>query len=350
MGLFALLMVLAMVSTDDSYIFSSTQTIAQDLVLPFFKQPPSMRLHIWIIRLCAISVGAIFIICSLSFEQMDYIELFRMSVLPMYLGGCGPMMIFGLYGRFGTRQGAWTSLLSGMGLALSYLVVQRNWATHVYPFLQNHNLVNPVGNILSSLSKPFNPYVLWEMNPVKCPINSYESAFLIMMTTLVLYVVVSFLTLKKPFDIDRMLHRGKYNIDGTFKTASNWSLRHLIRLIAGITPMHTRGDKFISYAIMLYSYGYVFLGTFVSVALWNAVSPWPKEWWGDYFLIVFLVVPAVMSLITAVWFAIGGVIDIRQLFRDLKSRDVDALDNGMVKDGVSLSDYEKFDEISHEKP
>ncbi len=349
MGLFALLMILAMISTDDSYIFSSTQTIAQDLILPFFKEPPSMRLHIWIIRLSAIGVGIIFIICSMSLVQMDYIELFRMSVLPMYLGGCGPMMIFGLYGRFGTRQGAWASLLSGMVLALLYLVVQRNWGTHVYPFMEHHNLVNPVGHFLTTISHPFNPYIVWEMNPFKCPINSYESSFLIMMFTLILYIVVSFITLKEPFDIDRMLHRGKYNIDGTVKAKPNWSIHHFIKLLAGITPEHTAGDKIISYGIMIYSYGYLFFGTFVSVILWNIISPWPKEWWGYFFLITFIIIPGILAFITAIWFAIGGVIDIRRLFRDLKAREADALDNGMVKDGVSLSDYEKFNKISHEK-
>ncbi len=349
MGLFALLMILAMISTDDSYIFSSTQTIAQDLILPFFKNPPSMRLHIWIIRLSAVSVGTIFIICSMSLVQMDYIELFRMSVLPMYLGGCGPMMIFGLYGRFGTRQGAWASLLSGMVLALLYLVIQRNWGTHVYPFLEHHHLVNPVEHFLTTVSRPLNPYVVWEMNPFKCPINSFESSFLIMMFTLILYIVVSFITLKEPFDIDRMLHRGKYNIDGTVKAKPNWSIHHFIRLLAGITPEHTIGDKIISYGIMIYSYGYLFFGTFVAVVIWNIISPWPHEWWGYYFLITFIIIPGILALITSIWFSVGGIIDIRRLFRDLKAREADALDNGMVKDGVSLSDYEKFDEISHEE-
>ena len=113
--------------------------------------------------------------------------------------------------------------------------------------------------------------------------------------------------------------------------------------------MHTRGDKIISWALVIYSYVYLFLGAFVTVAVWNAISPWPKSWWTNYFLIVFLIVPATMSAITAVWFTIGGMIDIRRLFYDLQHRDVDVLDNGMVKDGVSLADYKEFDEIEHKK-
>ena len=208
-------------------------------------------------------------------------------------------------------------------------------------------MVEGVGKTLAALSRPFNPYVVWVMDPFKCPINSYESTFLIMMFTLVIYVAVSFLTLKEPFNLDRMLHRGEYNIDHTFKTATNWNLHHLLRLFAGITPMHTAGDKFISWALVIYSYVYLFLGCFVTVAVWNAISPWPKSWWSNYFLIVFLIVPSIMAAITAVWFAIGGVVDMRRLFYDLKHRDADVLDNGMVKDGVSIADYDEFDKIKN---
>ena len=52
------------------------------------------------------------------------------------------------------------------------------------------------------------------MDAVKCPINSYEWYFITMVTTLILYCVCSLLTCKEPYNLDRMLHRGKYAIDG----------------------------------------------------------------------------------------------------------------------------------------
>ena len=52
--------------------------------------------------------------------------------------------------------------------------------------------------------------------------------------------------------------------------------------------------------------------------------------------------PAVLVLITAVWFTIGGITGIRQIFHDLKNRIADPLDNGMVQDGISLADKAKF--------
>ena len=259
------------------------------------------------------------------------------------------MMIFGLYGRFGTRQGAWSALLSGMALALMFLFLQRNWADMVYPFLDRNELVESVGGVLSAVSAPLNPFVVWEMNPYKFPINGYESYFMIMLFTLFLYIGVSYATLKEPFNLDRMLHRGVYNIDGTDKKPIHWSLGHIFNLLAGITPMHSVGDKWISWSVLFYSYIYQFVGCFLSVVVWNAVSPWPITWWGNYFLITFILIPSVVATITAVWFGIGGIVDLRRLFRALKNRTVDDLDNGMVKDGVAASDFEAFKKLDRKK-
>ena len=47
-----------------------------------------------------------------------------------------------------------------------------------------------------------------------------------------------------------------------------------------------------------------------------------------------------------VWFMIGGIVDLRQLFRDLAARThVNDLDNGMVDGHVSLADKSKFAKI-----
>jgi solute:Na+ symporter, SSS family len=43
-------------------------------------------------------------------------------------------------------------------------------------------------------------------------------------------------------------------------------------------------------------------------------------------------------VISTVWFMIGGVLDIRQLFRDLAARVDNPLDDGRVEGHVSLMD------------
>ena len=127
--------------------------------------------------------------------------MYMTLVCSMWVGGCGPVIVFGLYSRFGTTKGAWTSLVTGMSMAIIGLIVQRNWANMVYPWLSSNGWDKTAGKILETLSGPFEPIVVWRMNAVKCPINSYEWYFITMVTTLILYCVVSFLTCKEPFNL-----------------------------------------------------------------------------------------------------------------------------------------------------
>lgn len=348
LGLFCLLMVLAMISTDDSRIYSATITITQDVVMPLRKKPFTPKQHVMALRLVAIGIGVFFFCGSMFMAQLDYINLFVTIMCSMWLGGCGPVMIFGLYSRFGTTAGAFVSLITGMVMSVGGILVQRNWADIVFPWLEKMNYVETCAGILSAISGPFNPYIVWEMDPVKFPINSYEFYFITMVVTLFLYCVVSYFTMKEPFNLDRMLHRGIYNLDGENKERLQWSLRTVFSKMLGITKEYTTGDKVIAWSFFLYSFVYNFIGVFVIVIIWNAISPWPIQWWGSYFLVVYLVIPGIMAAISTFWFGIGGFVDLFRLFRDLEARVANHLDNGQVDGHVSLADKARFDLIEEQ--
>ena len=71
---------------------------------------------------------------------------------------------------------------------------------------------------------------------------------------------------------------------------------------------------------------------FLGVVLWNVVSPWPIAHWSRYFVFMYFIVPAVVSAISTVWFGVGGVVGLRQLFRDLAARKaIDETDDGRVE-------------------
>jgi Na+/proline symporter len=348
-GLFCLLMILAMISTDDTRIYSATITLTQDVIMPLRKKPLTPKQHIWALRLVAIGIGVFFFFGSFFMAQLDYINLFATLMCTMWMGGCGPVMIFGLYSRFGTTAGAFTSVITGMVMTVIGIIIKRNWADVVYPWLLEVKLVEPVGKFLSAASAPLNPYVVWEMDPVKFPINSYEFSFITMLITLFLYCAVSFLTLKEPFNLERMLHRGIYNLSGENKEELSWSLRNLFSKLIGITKEYTAGDKFIAWLIFGYSVVFGFFIVFAAVAAWNMFSPWPLAWWGYYSLVVYLLVPGIMAGIATFWLSIGGVIDLRRLFRDLAKREVNDLDDGRVEGHVSLADKIRFEKLEHEK-
>jgi Na+/proline symporter len=350
LGLFCLLMVLAMISTDDSRMYSSALTITQDIILPLKKKSLTPKQHVWTLRLVTICIGIFFFCGSYFMAQLDYINLFVTIMCALWLGGCGPVMIFGLYSRFGTTAGAFTSLITGMIMSVSYILVKRNWAAMVYPWLESHGWVDKVGNFLTSVSSPFNPYIKWEMDAVKFPINSYEVYFMTMVITLFLYIVVSYCTMKKPFNLDRMLHRGIYNIDHDKAPPLKWSFSTVYNKLIGITTEYTTGDKVIAWSFFFYSFVFQFVISFVVVVIWNSFSPWPIAWWGKYFFVTFLIIPGIMAVISTFWFGIGGFIDLLRLFRDLKARKVNHLDNGQIDGHVSLADKAEFDKLEHEKP
>jgi hypothetical protein len=255
------------------------------------------------------------------------------------------MVVFGLYGRRGTARTAWASLLSGMAISVGAIICQRLWAPTIYPWLDAHGWVPAVGRVLERLSSPFHPWVVWTMNPEKFPVNSYESFFLAMMVSLIVYVVAARCSRAPLFDLDRLLHRGRWRVEGEEpppKPPRTW--RGVLRLLAGIGPEHTRGDRVLAWSVVAYSYGWKFLLCFVLLVVWNAVSPWSDHAWAMYFLVCYVLVQTALVAVTSVWFTIGGVVGLRRLFRDLRARvAADPLDNGMVSGGVSLVDKARFE-------
>ena len=100
--------------------------------------------------------------------------------------------------------------------------------------------------------------------------------------------------------------------------------------LIGITPEYTRGDRFIAYLVFGYSIVYSIIIIFLGVVIWNSFSPWPNHWWTVNFLITSLIVPGIVGIVSTIWFLIGGIRDIRQLFIDLADRVEDPNDNGQV--------------------
>ena len=343
-GAFCLLLFLAMLSTDDTRIFSATLTIAQDCILPFFPKGLSPKQHVRMIRLVAIGIGVFFFFGSKYMSQLDYVQLFNQMAVAIWNAGCPAVMILGLYWKKGTTPAAWTSLITGIVGSVCYILLSRYWADVVYPFMVNHDMVATVDSLFRGLSAPFGDWIHWEVNELRFPVNSIEYLFFANIFTILLYIVVSLCTCRKDFNMDRMLHRGKYAPAGEpAPEPFLWTPMNVLKRMVGITSEYTKGDKVIAYALFFHSFVFSFLCCFVGVAIWNRFSPWPVAWWSRYFLVVNFGVPLAIAAITTVWFSIGGVRDLFRLFRDLENRKhVNTLDDGRVEGNVSLADREEL--------
>ena len=352
-----MLMVLMMVSTDDSRIFNSASALVQDLVLPFLKKPPSPRAHLLLLKGFCVLVCGIFFTGALFLSQMDFISMFLTISTSIWEVGGGVVVVLGLYWRRGTTAGAYASIFAGGGTALTGIILQRTWAKSIVPMLDAHGWSEGVFNFFTAASKPLYPLIDWSCGlhggrrtleeamqffHEKFPVNSVEISFVAMILALTAYVVVSLLTCREPYDLDRLLHRGKWAVgdDAAIVNAKPrpfW--RRLLESFVNITPEYTLGDKIIAWSVFVYSILYKFFLAFLGVAIWNAFSPWKPQWWGTYFLITTLLIPSINGCVTTVWFMWGGIKDIRALLRDLAARERNALDNGMVSDDhVSLAD------------
>ncbi|MDR0932794.1 MAG: hypothetical protein LBM70_07250 [Victivallales bacterium] len=350
LGLFALLMIMLMLSTDDSRIFNSAATIVQDIVVPLRKQQFTPEQQVRCLRRMTVVVALIFFLGSIFLAQMDYIQLFVNITTSIWICGAGSVMIFGLYSRFGTTAGAYAALLTGALLSGGGFVVQRIWAETIYPFLHAYNLSEPLGTFLETISNPFNPYIVWTMDPIKFPINSREISFIATIGSLAMYCLFSWITYRQPYNLERMLHRGKYNFDNDDKKIqTKWTPKTVFSKLIGITPDYTRGDKIIAYALFGYTFGYKFVLAFLLVIASTFFVTWQPEWWGKYFFATQVLIPGPIGVITTVWFLIGGIKDLRRLFRDLALRKANALDNGVVEGNVSLADKAAVNAVEKEK-
>ncbi|MFA6931878.1 MAG: sodium:panthothenate symporter [Lentisphaeria bacterium] len=344
MGLFCMLVILMIISTDDSRIYSASITLSQDLVLPLLKKQPTPKEHVRIVRLVTIGVGIFFFCGSMFMSQLEYVSLFVMIMYGIWAAGAGIVVLGGLYTKFGTKQGAWAALLSGSGLQIIGIIVQRNWGSTVYPILQRKSWDIPVGRTLELISSPFNPFIVWKMDPHKCPVNAVELSFVAMAFSIVMYCLISWLTFRKPFNLDQMLHRGKYNLDGLVENTTVWSRKNFFAKIIGITNEYTLGDKIIAWSVLLYSMS-MGIVLFAVIVIWNGFYKWPAYWWGYKYLFTAMIIPGIVAIISTVWFTIGGIVDLRKMFHALKNRRVDELDNGMVEGHLSIVDKAQLEAV-----
>jgi hypothetical protein len=140
-----------------------------------------------------------------------------------------------------------------------------------------------------------------------------------------LYIAVSLIE-RKSFNMEKMLHRGKYAVEsGQTHTGQRPTFRD--RLF-GIDQEFTRGDRLTAYVIM--GWFLVWLGVFLVGTIYAVIfDPGEAAWasfWHVYLWILFF-----LAIGVTVWFTIGGLRDIRSLFRTLKSQERDFDDDGMVR-------------------
>ena len=349
LGIFCALCIFLMISTDTTYLHSWGSIIVQDIILPLRGEKPFTPIQqIRLLRILIACVAAFAFFFSLFFGQVDFILMFFAITGAIWTGGAGVVIVGGLYWKRGTTAAAFASLLIGSGIATTGAICQNIWAGTLYPLLEKSGNLVVFSRYLEMASAPFEPYIMWRVTPIKFPINSQELLFFSMISSITIYVVVSLLSGKgKNFNMDRMLHRGKYQLEGRNIDHGIKGIRDFFRKVIGINDEYTRGDKVIAWSVFIWSFGLQFMCFFVIVAVWNMFRPWSMKWWANYFFVQQLLLGGIVAVISTVWFTWGGTRDLFRLFRDLEHKKVNINDDGRVIDHVSADDIQMVEKVDH---
>lgn len=297
LGIFAAVMIGSAISTDDSYYHSWGSIFIQDVIMPFRKKSFTQKQHVWLLRGAICGIGVFSFLWSLFFPLREYIQMYFQVTAAIYVGGAGCAVIGGLYWKRGTVQGAWSGMITGSALSVGAIVLRIVW-----PAIPSLRAIAP-----------------------ELPLDGARCGFLAAVAGIVVYVVVSLLTCRIPFNMEKLLHRGVYAVkeEESGPRASPFFLWRLL----GINSEFSRGDKVIYLAQFSWTLFWVLV--FVVGCIWNLTrdvsdDEWVR-WWTFH-----VALGGVVAVITVIWFSIGGIRDLKNLAKSLRSMRVDHHDDGSV--------------------
>jgi len=307
LGAFAALMLAAFISTHDTYLHSWATILVQDVIMPFREKPFDKDTHLKVLRYAILGVAVFIFFFSLLFQQNQAIALFFAITAAIFAGGSGAVIIGGLYWDRGTTKAAWTAIIIGAFISVSGVLVKQisvEWLNDTSSYVQLKNILEFIRNI--------NGQEYWG-------ISMGASAFA--------YVVVSVLDNSEPFNMDKLLNRGKYAIEGEKKIINeNTELGWKIFLMG---EEFTKGDK------LIYILNYVWTGIWTLVFIVGTIYNLSNEvsdaswmfFWRNY-IYIFIVI----SLVIIVWFTVGGFHDLKIMMDKLKTEERDHHDDGWVSE------------------
>jgi SSS family solute:Na+ symporter len=293
-GALCVILLMGIFGGDSTHLHSWSSLLIQDVLVPLRKKPFGPKQHIFILR-CAMAGVALFaFLFGCFFRQTEYIFFWWSITQTIYLGGAGAAIIGGLYWKKGTSAGAWVALLTGSTLSVSGILARQFYGEAF-------------------------------------PLNLIEVGFYACLIAVFLYVVVSLLTCREDFNLERMLHRGKYAAikeevgEKVIKPAGR---RVWLGKLAGFDEDFTLGDKWIAGGLLGWMVFWFIV--FVVGSIWNLMAPWPLSVWSAFWHVTSIGLPICFAVVTAVWFTWGGLRDMRALFRNLREQRVNHLDDGTV--------------------
>ncbi len=297
LGAFAASMLGAFITTHNSYLHSWGSIYVQDVYIPLARRDKPMEevAHIKLLKKAIFGVAVFIFIFGWFFPIKQYIQMYFALTGTLWMGGAGCLIIGGLYWKRGTTAGAFGAMYFGVILAIVGLWI-----------VQFNDKIIPFVNIQT------NGQWIWFMTMCLC---------------IMTYVLVSlFGPDRGVFNMDKLLYKGKYVIDEdnslvTKVKVTGW------RKWVGVNENFTLNDKMIYYALFgwsLLNWAWLLFWVPYSYFAEVTVHGWSIYWRYWYTTNI------VQACGATLWFLIGGVIDLKDMFRRLETRVRDDTDDGRV--------------------
>lgn len=295
-GVLCAIMLMGIFGGDSTHLHSWGGIFVQDVLLPLRKKPFGPKQHIRALRMSVVGVAVFAFFFGTLFRQTEYIFMWWTVTTAIYVGGAGACIIGGLYWKKGTTAAAWSALLTGSGLSGAGIIARQIYGD-------------------------------------RFPLNGTEISMAVAVVAIAIYVLVSLVTCRENFNLERMLHRGKYakiveELGEDRPSVPAAGLRVRLGKLIGFDEHFSLGDKWIAGG--LFGWSVFWFAVFLVGTAWNVIAPWPTSAWSSYWHITGIGIPIFFSLATAIWFTWGGLRDIRSLFRRLKVQKINDLDDGSV--------------------
>jgi SSS family solute:Na+ symporter len=378
LGAFAAVMLAAFISTNDTMLHSWGSIFVQDILIPLRKKPLSNAQHLWALRLSIIFVAIFVCIFSVIFNQTEHILYFMALTGAIWLGGIGVVITFGLYTSWGKNIAAFAALICGATLSGGGLIWQQLWQywygtgitlptrfIYIYSIILGITAPVLLGKIAAiRLSRLVSTMItlaglliavlviifietgqpVWALSNTPWSsslfiINGQHIFFFAIVTSIELYTLISLSGKRHIFNLDKMLHRGKYRIAADHADLKAAKSVHAdkkfnIRKVWGINEDFTLGDKVI-YGLA-FGQSMIFFLLFAGITIIILSFGLGESVWGKFFYYVFCFSIAFFFIVT-VWLSIGGFRDLIKMLKSLGTKERDISDDGRVVD----HDYER---------
>ena len=322
-GLLCTIMVFISFTCHDTYMHSWGSIFIQDVYMPITKKTFRPHEHINLLRKSIAFVAIFSFIFSALYPQNQPILMFFAVTGAIWGGGAGSVIVGGLYTKKGNSAGAFAALITGSVLGLLGVFAKPLWTL----------FVNSMENVNNAFYSHWTEIKDGALAVKDFPLNGQYINMITMAGAIFMYILFSTLFYKKfgDFNINKLLHRGEYAVkDDQAEIQRNVSK---FEYICGITNQFSKSDRILTYAMLFYQWA-IFLW-FAIFSLYNIYVKFilksivPNSVWGiSHFWIIWM--NLILAIPMTIWFTIGGLKDMKHLYRDLSVARRNDKDNGQV--------------------